>query len=37
MESDAGETGTAALYLTASVIGGIAAAAAGYGLGRAYS
>ena len=37
MESDAGETGTAALYLTASVIGGIAAAAGGYALGRAYS
>jgi fluoride exporter len=37
MESDAGETGTAALYLTASVIGGVAAAAAGYALGRAYS
>jgi fluoride exporter len=34
MESDAGETGTAALYLIASVIGGIAAAAAGYALGR---
>jgi CrcB protein len=34
MESDAGETGTAALYLIASVIGGIAAAAAGYVLGR---
>jgi CrcB protein len=34
MEADAGETGTAALYLTASVIGGIAAAAAGYILGR---
>jgi hypothetical protein len=37
MESDAGETGTAALYLTASVIGGIAAGAAGYSLARAYS
>jgi CrcB protein len=37
MESDAGETGTAALYLTASVMGGIAAAATGYALGRAYS
>jgi CrcB protein len=34
IESDAGETGTAALYLTASVIGGIVAAAAGYVLGR---
>jgi fluoride exporter len=38
MEADAGETGTAALYLTASVVGGIAAATAGYALGRsAYS
>jgi CrcB protein len=37
MEADAGETGLAALYLTASVAGGIAAAAAGYALGRAYS
>jgi len=38
MEADAGETGTAALYLAASVVGGIAAAAAGYALGRnAYS
>jgi CrcB protein len=37
LETDAGETGTAALYLTASVIGGIAAAAAGYAIGRAYS
>lgn len=37
MESDAGETGMAALYLTASVLGGIAAAAAGYAIGRAYS
>jgi hypothetical protein len=35
MESDAGVTGTAALYLTASVMGGIVAAAAGYALGRA--
>jgi fluoride exporter len=38
MEADAGETGTAALYLTTSVVVGIAAAAAGYALGRnAYS
>jgi fluoride exporter len=37
MEADAGETGMAALYLTASVVGGIAAAAGGYVLGRAYS
>lgn len=39
METDAGETGTAAVYLAASVLGGIAAAAAGYALGRklAYS
>jgi CrcB protein len=37
LETDAGETGTAALYLTASVIGGIAAPAAGYAIGRAYS
>jgi fluoride exporter len=34
MEADAGETGTAAVYLAASVLGGIAAAAAGYVLGR---
>jgi fluoride exporter len=34
MEADAGETGTAALYLIASVVGGIAAATAGYALGR---
>jgi fluoride exporter len=37
METDAGETGTAALYLTASVIGGIAAAAAGYVCGRRFA
>ena len=38
MEADAGKSGTAALYLAASVAGGIAAAAAGYVLGRsAYS
>jgi fluoride exporter len=34
LEADAGETRIAALYLTASVIGGIAAAVAGYALGR---
>ena len=34
-EADGGHTGTAAIYLTASVIGGIAAATAGYALGRA--
>jgi CrcB protein len=34
LEADAGETGTAALYLTASVVGGIAAAALGYALGK---
>lgn len=34
MEADAGRTGTAALYLVASVVGGIAAAAAGYALAR---
>jgi hypothetical protein len=34
MEADAGETSTAVAYLTASVIGGIAAAAAGYAFGR---
>jgi CrcB protein len=33
-EADAGRTGTAALYLAASVVGGIAAAAAGYALAR---
>ena len=35
LEADAGRTGTAALYLAASVVGGIAAAAAGYALARA--
>jgi len=35
MDVDAGETGRAAVYLIASVVGGIAAAAAGYLLGRA--
>jgi len=38
METDAGETSTAGAYLVASVVGGIAAAAAGYALGgNAYS
>jgi CrcB protein len=35
MEVDAGEPGRGALYLAASVVGGIAAAAAGFALGRA--
>ena len=35
LEVDGGRTGTAIAYLLASVIGGIAAAAAGYALGRA--
>lgn len=34
LEVDAGEPGRAAGYLAASVVGGIAAAAAGYALGR---
>ena len=34
LEVDAGEPGRAAWYLLASVVGGIAAAAAGYALGR---
>ena len=34
LETDAGKPGKAALYIAASVIGGIAAAAAGYALGR---
>ena len=34
-EADAGKTGTAAAYLAASVLGGLAAAAAGYAIGRA--
>ena len=34
MEADAGRTGTAALYLAASVVGGVAAAAAGYAIAR---
>jgi CrcB protein len=37
LEADAGETSTAALYLTASVLGGIAAATAGYVLGRRFA
>jgi CrcB protein len=35
LEVDGGRPGTAAVYLVASVAGGIAAAAAGYALGRA--
>jgi CrcB protein len=34
LEADAGEPGRAAVYLCASVIGGVAAAVAGYALGR---
>ena len=34
LEADAGETGRAGAYFLASVVGGIAAAAAGYALGR---
>jgi CrcB protein len=34
LEADSGHTGTAALYLLLSVVGGIAAAFAGYALGR---
>jgi CrcB protein len=34
LETDAGEPGRAGLYVAISVIGGIAAAAAGYALGR---
>lgn len=34
VEADAGRTGTAVLYLVASVVGGVAAAAAGYALAR---
>ena len=34
LEADAGKPGKAALYVAASVVGGIAAAAAGYALGR---
>jgi CrcB protein len=35
VDVDGGEAGRAALYLAASVVGGIAAAAAGFALGRA--
>jgi CrcB protein len=35
LEADAGRTDRAALYLVVSVVGGIAAAAAGFALGRA--
>jgi fluoride ion exporter CrcB/FEX len=35
MEVDAGESRRAGLYLAASVLGGIAAAAAGFAIGRA--
>jgi CrcB protein len=35
LEGDGGEWGRAALYLSVSVLGGIAAATAGYALGRA--
>src|SRR3954470_24877382 len=34
LEADGGKTGRAALYLVVSVVGGVAAAAAGYALGR---
>lgn len=34
LETDGGNPGKAALYVAASVVGGIAAAAAGYALGR---
>jgi CrcB protein len=34
LETDAGEPGRAALYLVASVVGGVMAATAGYALGR---
>ena len=34
LEADAGEVGRAGAYLAASVVGGVAAAAAGYALGR---
>jgi fluoride exporter len=34
LEADAGETGRAGAYFLASVVGGVAAAAAGYALGR---
>ncbi len=35
LEADAGRPGRAVVYVAASVVGGIAAAAAGYALGRA--
>ena len=35
LETDGGRPGTAAAYLAVSVLGGLAAAVAGYGLGRA--
>jgi CrcB protein len=35
METDGGRPGTAAAYLAVSVVGGLAAAVAGYSLGRA--
>ena len=35
LEADAGRPGRALVYVSASVVGGIAAAAAGYALGRA--
>jgi fluoride ion exporter CrcB/FEX len=37
LEADAGEPGRAAAYLLASVLGGIAAATAGYTLGRRFA
>jgi CrcB protein len=37
LEVDGGRTGTALAYLLVSVVGGIAAAAAGYALGRAFA
>jgi CrcB protein len=37
LEADGGRAGVALAYVAASVIGGIAAAAAGYALGRAFA
>ena len=37
LETDGGRPGTAAAYLALSVVGGLAAAVAGYGVGRALS
>jgi CrcB protein len=37
LEVDAGEPGRAAVYVLASVLGGLAAAAAGYVLGRSFA